>query len=102
MPDSIPLSGPEGIRENSENALYSQYVDDPAFRQAIESQLNKVESSHKFAKAISFGHNHEFIQGEKVGSGDRGRLPAADQECDRLLELSLPFQGAQHAARRRA
>jgi len=28
-------------------------------------QLNKVEGSQKFSKAISFGHNHEFIQSEK-------------------------------------
>ena len=42
-----------------------KYVDDPAFRQSIEKQLNKVESSNKFSKAISFGHNHEFIQSEK-------------------------------------
>ncbi len=34
-------------------------------RQAIEKQLNKIESSQKFAKAISFGHNNEFIQSEK-------------------------------------
>lgn len=42
-----------------------KYIDDVNFRQAIEKQLNKIESSQKFAKAISFGHNHEFIQAEK-------------------------------------
>ncbi len=42
-----------------------KYVDDPAFRQAIEKQLNKVEGSNKFSKAISFGHSQEFIQSEK-------------------------------------
>ncbi|KAF0250477.1 MAG: transposase Tn3 family protein [bacterium] len=41
------------------------YIDDVSFRQAIEKQLNKIESSQKFAKAISFGHNNEFIQAEK-------------------------------------
>src|SRR5215210_454724 len=40
-----------------------KYLDEPVFRQAIEKQLNKIESSQKFAKAISFGHNQEFIQG---------------------------------------
>ena len=59
-----------------------KYVDDPAFRQSIEKQLNKVESSHKFAKAISFGHNHEFIQSEKE-----------DQEiaeaCRRLIKNAI-------------
>jgi TnpA family transposase len=42
-----------------------KYVDDPAFRQSIEKQLNKVESSNRFSKAVSFGHNHEFVQSEK-------------------------------------
>ena len=42
-----------------------KYRDDCKFRQSIESQLNKVESSNKFSKAISFGHNHEFIHSEK-------------------------------------
>jgi TnpA family transposase len=42
-----------------------KYVDDPEFRQSIEKQLNKIESAQKFSKAISFGHNQEFMQGEK-------------------------------------
>lgn len=42
-----------------------KYLDDLLFRQAIEKQLNKVESSNKFSKAVSFGHSHEFIQSEK-------------------------------------
>lgn len=59
-----------------------KYIDDPEFRQAIEKQLNKIESSQKFSKAISFGHNHEFIQSEKE-----------DQEiaegCRRLIKNAL-------------
>ena len=59
-----------------------RYVSDPAFRQAIEKQLNKVEGSQKFSKAISFGHNHEFIQSEKE-----------DQEiaegCRRLIKNAI-------------
>lgn len=35
------------------------------FRQAIEKQLNKVEAANKFARAIAFGHQQEFVQGEK-------------------------------------
>jgi len=42
-----------------------KYIDDPEFRQSIEKQLNKIESAQKFSKAISFGHNQEFMQGEK-------------------------------------
>ena len=42
-----------------------KYYDDCPFRQAIESQLNRVENSNKFSKAVSFGHSHELIQSEK-------------------------------------
>ena len=59
-----------------------KYVDDLQFRQAIEKQLNKVEGSNKFSKAISFGHNQEFIQSEKE-----------DQEiaegCRRLIKNAI-------------
>ncbi len=52
------------------------------FRQVIEKQLNKVEGSNKFSKAISFGHSHEFIQSEKE-----------DQEiaegCRRLIKNAI-------------
>jgi TnpA family transposase len=43
-----------------------RYLDDVVFRQAIEKQLNKSESSNKFSRAISFGNNQEFLHGEKV------------------------------------
>ena len=59
-----------------------KYVDDLEFRQAIEKQLNKVESSNKFSKAVSYGHNQEFIQSEKE-----------DQEiaegCRRLIKNAI-------------
>lgn len=59
-----------------------KYVDDLVFRQAIEKQLNKVEASNKFARALSFGHNQEFVQGEKE-----------DQEiaegCRRLIKNAI-------------
>ena len=42
-----------------------KYYDDCAFRQSIEAQLNKIESSNKFSKAVSFGQSNEFIQSEK-------------------------------------
>ena len=51
-------------------------------RQAIEKQLNKGEGANKFSKAVSFGHSHEFIQGEKE-----------DQEiaeaCRRLIKNAI-------------
>ncbi len=37
-----------------------KYYDDVELRQSIEKQLNLVELSHKFAKAIFFGNNQEF------------------------------------------
>lgn len=43
-----------------------RYLNEVAFRQAIEKQLNKGESSNKFSRAISFGNNQEFLYGEKV------------------------------------
>lgn len=41
------------------------YYDDLKLRQSIEKQLNKVELSHKFSKAIFFSNNQEFQFGEK-------------------------------------
>ncbi|MBS0456007.1 MAG: Tn3 family transposase [Proteobacteria bacterium] len=59
-----------------------KYCDDLDFRQAIEKQLNKIEGSNKFSKAISFGHNSEFVQSEKE-----------DQEvaegCRRLIKNAI-------------
>lgn len=59
-----------------------KYMDDLAYRQATERQLNKAEASNKFARAISFGHNQEFVQGEKE-----------DQEiaegCRRLIKNAI-------------
>jgi TnpA family transposase len=41
------------------------YFDDVELRQRIEKQLNKVELSNKFSKAIFFSNNQEFKQGTK-------------------------------------
>ncbi len=37
------------------------YIDDVGLRQRIEKQLNKVEASNRFSKAVFFGNNAEFI-----------------------------------------
>jgi TnpA family transposase len=37
-----------------------KYIDDVELRQAIEKQLNKLESSNKFGKAVFYGNNQEF------------------------------------------
>lgn len=40
-----------------------KYIDDLTLRQAIEKQLNKLENSHRFGKAVFFGNNQEFLYG---------------------------------------
>lgn len=37
------------------------YIEDVSLRQRIEKQLNKVEASNKFSKAVFFGNNQEYI-----------------------------------------
>ena len=39
-----------------------QYIDSVELRQAIEKQLNIVEHSHRFTKAITFGNDHQFLE----------------------------------------
>ncbi|MBF0290237.1 MAG: Tn3 family transposase, partial [SAR324 cluster bacterium] len=42
-----------------------KYIDDLELRQSIEKQLNKLESSNKFGKAVFYGNNQEFQQATK-------------------------------------
>jgi len=42
-----------------------QYIDDLLLRQAVEKQLNKMESANKFEKAVFYGNNQEFQQETK-------------------------------------
>jgi TnpA family transposase len=37
-----------------------RYLDEAPLRQGIEKQLNRIEQSHQFAKAVFFGNNQEF------------------------------------------
>lgn len=41
------------------------YIDDVELRQRIEKQLNKIELTNRFSKAVFFANNQEFKQGEK-------------------------------------
>ena len=41
------------------------YLDDVEFRQRVEKQLNKIEASNRFSKAVFFANNQEFQVGEK-------------------------------------
>jgi TnpA family transposase len=80
-----------------------KYVDDLVFRQAIEKQLNKVEGSNKFARAISFGHSQEFAHGEKedqeIAEGCR-RLIKNAIVCWNYLYLSLELGAEKDDARK--
>lgn len=42
-----------------------RYIDEVALRQAVEKQLNRIELSNKFSKAISFGNNQEIQYSSK-------------------------------------
>jgi TnpA family transposase len=81
-----------------------KYCDDLQYRQAIERQLNKVEASNKFSKAISFGHNHEFIQSEKedqeIAEGCR-RLIKNAIICWNYLYLSRELAAEKNEERRK-
>ncbi len=72
-----------------------KYCDDLQLGQAIEKQLNKGENSNKFSKAVSFGHSHEFLQGEKE-----------DQEiaeaCRRLIKNAITCWNYLYLSRRLA
>jgi TnpA family transposase len=59
-----------------------KYIDDVEFRQAIEKQLNKIENTHKFSDAVSFGNNQEFIQGTKEEQ-------EIAEGCRRLIENAI-------------
>lgn len=59
-----------------------KYIDDVKLRQAIEKQLNKLESSNRFAKAVFYGNNQEFQQATK------NEQLIADG-CKRLIENAI-------------
>jgi len=58
------------------------YIDDVTFRQRIEKQLNKVEASNKFAKAIFFGNNAEFT----VATVEEQNIA---NDCKRLIQNTI-------------
>jgi TnpA family transposase len=41
------------------------YINDVNLRQRVEKQLNKIESSNKFSRAVYFANNQEFREGTK-------------------------------------
>ena len=59
-----------------------KYIDDMELRQMIEKQLNKLESSNKFGKAVFHGNNQEFQLSTK-----EEQLIA--DGCKRLIENAI-------------
>ena len=43
-----------------------KWIDLMELRQAVEKQLNKGENANRFADAICFGRNQEFLHAEKI------------------------------------
>lgn len=59
-----------------------RYVNEVELRQAIEKQLNKVELSNKFARAVAVGNPHEYTQTEKEEQ-------EIAEGCNRLIKNSI-------------
>jgi TnpA family transposase len=59
-----------------------RYANEVELRQAIEKQLNKVELSNKFARAVAVGNPREYTQTEK----EEQEIAEA---CNRLIKNSI-------------
>ena len=59
-----------------------RYVDEPEIRQAVEKELNKLEHTQRFAKAVFHDNNHEFRQETR-----EEQLIA--EGCKRLIENAI-------------
>ncbi|MGE3818034.1 MAG: Tn3 family transposase [Isosphaeraceae bacterium] len=59
-----------------------RHVDDAGLRQAIDGQLNKIESSHQFSRAISVGNGREMAQAEKYEQD-------VAEACKRLVKNAI-------------
>jgi TnpA family transposase len=59
-----------------------RYLSETPLRQEIEKQLNKVELSHQFAKAVFFGNNQEF----KVGTKEEQEIALA---CRHVIQNAI-------------
>jgi TnpA family transposase len=65
-----------------ESMFILRYIDEPEIRQAIEKELNKLEHTNKFAKAVFHDNNHEFRQETR-----EEQLIA--EGCKRLIENAI-------------
>jgi TnpA family transposase len=65
-----------------ETLFLLRYVDEPEIRQAVEKELNKLEHTQRFAKAVFHDNNHEFRQETR-----EEQLIA--EGCKRLIENAI-------------
>jgi len=59
-----------------------RYIDDVELRQAIEKQLNKIELTNRFTRAVAVGNPREFTQGDK----EEQEIAEA---CNRLIKNAI-------------
>ena len=59
-----------------------RYLDDVELRQHITQQLNKVEQSHQFARALSVGNPREFLSVDK-------ETQEVEEGCRRLIKNAV-------------
>ncbi len=59
-----------------------RYINDVELRQAIEKQLNKVELSNRFTRAVAVGNPREYMQVEKEEQ-------EIAESCNRLIKNSI-------------
>lgn len=59
-----------------------RWIDDVAFRQAVEKQLNKGEHAHRLARAVTLGNPHQFSQGDK-------QEQEVAEGCKRLIKNAI-------------
>src|ERR1700730_5373270 len=59
-----------------------RYIDELELRQAIEKQLNKIENSQQFSRAVSIGNPREFTQADK-------QEQEVAEGCKRLIKNAI-------------
>jgi len=57
--------GPKAFGQIIKSLFILRYIDDPALRQAIEKQLNRIELANRFTRAVAVGNPRECTQTEK-------------------------------------
>jgi TnpA family transposase len=87
------------------SAYILRVVDELELRQAVEKQLNKGENTQQFSRAVGFGHNQDFLYGDKIeqeiAEGCR-RLIKNAIVCWNYLYLSQKISTEPDATRRQA